>query len=422
MASVNRRSTTRGVRYDVRYRTPSGDVRNQTFATRKEADRFANTVEAHKYRGDFVDPRLARITLEEYATKWLTTRPNLRPRTRETYESHLRLHIHPPTGDGIELGKVELGKLTPSLVREWRSQLAANLSPNSVAKCYRLLRTILETAVVDELIIRNPCVIKGAGAERTAERPVATVEQVWALADATPPRYRCLILLAGFLGLRRGELLGLECRHVDLLHRTLRVDQQQVELNDGTLVVGAPKTEAGVRTVALPAFLIPELEIHLAHFAAPGRNDHFFTGERSEVLRKRAVDRNWTHARAAVADLPENFHFHDLRHTANTITASTGASTAELMHRMGHASSAAALRYQHATQERDIEVARRLDEFVARRTPGDRAGSARWTRDGRSKSSTGSEPASRSIVSDLHSRGGDDGTRTHDPLLAKQVL
>ena len=422
MASVNRRSTTRGVRYDVRYRTPSGDVRNKTFATRKDADRFANTVETDKYRGDFVDPRLARITLEEYATKWLKTLPNLRPRTRETYEGHLRLHINSPTGDGIELGQVALGKLTPSLVREWRSQLAPKLSPNSVAKCYRLLRTILETAVVDELIIRNPCVIKGASAEHTAERPVATVEQVWALADATPLRYRCLILLAGFVGLRRGELLGLECRHVDLLHRTVRVDQQQVELNDGTLVVGPPKTQAGVRTVALPAFLIPELEHHLAHFAAPGRNGHFFTGERSEVLRKRTVDRNWKHARAAVTDLPANFCFHDLRHTANTITASTGASTAELMHRMGHASSAAALRYQHATQERDIEVARRLDEFVAQRTPADRGGPARWTRDRCHNSPTGSEPAADETGPDQDSRGGDDGTRTHDPLLAKQVL
>ena len=422
MASVNRRTTTRGVRYDVRYRTPTGDVRNKTFATRKDADRFANTVETDKYRGDFVDPRLARITLEEYAAKWLKTRPNLRPRTRETYEGHLRLHINSPTGDGSELGKVELGKLTPSLVREWRSQVAAKLSPNSVAKCYRLLRTILETAVVDELIIRNPCVIKGAGAERAAERPVATVEHVWALADATPPRYRCLILLAGFLGLRRGELLGLECRHIDLLHRTVRVEQQQVELNDGTLVVGAPKTEAGVRTVALPAFLVAELEHHLAHFAAPGKNGHFFTGERSEVLRKRAVDRNWKLARSAVADLPANFHFHDLRHTANTITASTGAYTAELMHRMGHASSAAALRYQHATQERDIEVARRLDEFVAQRTPADRDGSARWTRDGCDNSPTGPESTFADIGPDLHNRGGDDGTRTHDPLLAKQVL
>ncbi len=133
----------------------------------------------------------------------------------------------------------------------------------------------------------------------------------------------------------------------------------------------------------------------------PGRNGHFFTRERPEVLRQRAVDRNWNCARAAVADLPANFHFHDLRHTANTITASTGASTAE-MHRMGHASSAAALRYQHATRERDVEVPRRLDEFVARRTPGDRSGSARWTLGGCDKSPTGSEPTTRNITGDVH--------------------
>ena len=157
MASVNRRTTTRGNRYDVRYRTPDGNVRTKTFATRKEADRFANTVEADKHRGAFVDPRLARVTLDEYATKWLATRPNLRPRRRETYESQLRLHIRPATGDGIELGKIELGKLTPTTVREWRAQLSTRLTPNTVAKCYRLLRTILETAVADELIIRNPC-------------------------------------------------------------------------------------------------------------------------------------------------------------------------------------------------------------------------------------------------------------------------
>jgi integrase len=354
-------------------------------------------------------PRLARVTLDEFATKWLRTRPNLRPRTRETYESQLRLHIRPATGD-IELGKIELGKLTPATVREWRAQLSMRLTPNTVAKCYRLLRTILETAVADELITRNPCAIKGAGVERVAERPVATVEQVWALADATPPRYRCLILLAGFLGLRRGELLGLECRHVDLLHRTIRVEQQQIELNTGELIVSAPKTEAGVRTVALPAFLVPELESHLGRFAAPGRNGRVFTGERSDVLRKRAVDRNWARARVAVADLPDGFHFHDLRHTANTITAGTGASTAELMHRMGHASSAAALRYQHATHERDVEVP--PPRQVRRATEPDpqtefRAMDALWTPQ---NAPIGTHPAPVGNTFDQAVRGGPDET------------
>ena len=105
-----------------------------------------------------------------------------------------------------------------------------------------------------------------------------------------------------------------------------------------------------------------------------------FTGERSDVLRKRAVDRNWARARAAVADLPAA-STSTISDTRPTRSPPTGASTAELMHRMGHASSAAALRYQHATEERDIEVARRLDEFVAQRTrPSERfrAMDARW--------------------------------------------
>jgi integrase len=109
------------------------------------------------------------------------------------------------------------------------------------------------------------------------------------------------------------------------------------------------------------------LESHLALFSAPGPNGRVFTGERSAILRKTTIDRNWRLARKAVRDLPAGFHFHDLRHTANTLAASTGASTAELMHRMGHASSAAALRYQHATKDRDVEVAQLIDTFVTSR-------------------------------------------------------
>ncbi len=69
------------------------------------------------------------------------------------------------------------------------------------------------TAVEDGIITKNPCVIKGAGIERAPERPIATIAQVFALADAIDPRYRLALLLATFGGLRLGELLGLteEC-------------------------------------------------------------------------------------------------------------------------------------------------------------------------------------------------------------------
>lgn len=112
--------------------------------------------------------------------------------------------------------------------------------------------------------------------------------------------------------------------------------------------------------------MLPELEAHLARFSAPGAGGRVFAGERSDVLRKRAVEQNWKRARARV-ELPDGFRFHDLRHTANTLAAATGASTRELMHRMGHASSVAAPRYQHTTRERDVEIARILDDVVTAR-------------------------------------------------------
>ncbi len=132
-----------------------------------------------------------------------------------------------------------------------------------------LLHAIFATAVEDGLVPRNPCVLKGASAERPAERPVATIEQVFELADAIEPNLRAMVLLATFCGLRLGELRALRRRHLDLLHRTVKVVEQYQELADGTLVLGPPKTDAGVRTVAVPSVIIPDLEAHLASGRRP---------------------------------------------------------------------------------------------------------------------------------------------------------
>jgi integrase len=360
MASVEQRKLANSEkRYDVRYRAPDGSARMRTFTTKRDADRYKATVEADKVRGSWVDPRLGRVTLTEYAEEWLTNRPDLRVRTRETYEAQLRLHIYP------ELGKTEIAKISPTAVRSWYARTARNVSSSQAAKCYRLLRTILSTAVADELIVRNPCKIEGAGIERAAERPQATSEQVFELAAAVPERHRALILLAGFVGPRLGELLGLRSRHIDLLHGTITIAQQEQQLNDGTLIIAPPKTEAGVRTVAVPQFLIPELERHLSKFAIPGHDGRVFPGEHGGPLRRQVLQKHWVAARRMVG-LPQHFHFHDLRHTANTLAASTGASLRELMYRMGHASPQAALRYQHATRERDRLVAESVNEIAIR--------------------------------------------------------
>jgi integrase len=148
-----------------------------------------------------------------------------------------------------------------------------------------------------------------------------------------------------------------------LLQRTLRVEQQEQQLRGAVLIMSKPKTEAGIRTLALPPFLVAELETHLARFSAGGPDDRLFTGDKGGPLRRQVLQGFWNDARKA-AGMPKGFRFHDLRHTANTLTAATGASTAELMRRLGHASPAAALRYQHATEDRDRAIADLLGEHI----------------------------------------------------------
>src|SRR5581483_9846209 len=138
--------------------------------------------------------------------QWLDTRltsrgERLRPKTIELYEGFLRLHILPT------LGRLQLSALTTSTIRAWHAGLLRT-GRTCAPKCYRLLRTILATAIDDGLLVTNPCTIKGGGAEPEKERPLPTVDQVFALAEAVDPRYRLFVLLAAFGGLRRGELLG----------------------------------------------------------------------------------------------------------------------------------------------------------------------------------------------------------------------
>jgi integrase len=167
-------------------------------------------------------------------------------------------------------------------VRRWRKTLLdRGVGEVTVAKAYRLLKAILNTAVDDGLIRRNPCRIKGAGQEKSPERPVLTIRQVFDLADAIEPRYRLLILLAVFCSLRWGELAALRRRDIDLALGTIRVTASVAELADGSLVTGPPKSAASRRTVAMPNFVISETVVHLDQFAAKPEDGLVFIGRSS---------------------------------------------------------------------------------------------------------------------------------------------
>ena len=329
-----------------------------SFRTKREAQTALHTALADQSRGSWVDPRAGRQTFEKYATNWLAHRTGLRARTLELYESQLRNYLVPA------FGSCELNQITPVEVRLWFSELTkrGKPSPATCSKLYRLLRTILNTAVEDELIPKNACNIKGAGNELSAERPVATIEQVEALAEGVEERYRVLVYLATYTTLRFGELFGLRRRDIDLGSGRVEVTQQVGHLAGGQLVFGPPKSAAGRRTVAIPNFLLPDVQAHLDRFVGPGPDQFVFRGASGIVPRRSNWSTMWRRV-ALKADV-EGLRFHDLRHTGNTLAAATGASTKELMARMGHASPRAALIYQHATREREDAIAAGLDTMV----------------------------------------------------------
>ncbi len=330
-----------------------------SFPTKHDAAQALRMAVGDQVRGRWIDPRAGRLTLGEYAADWLQHRSTIRVRTAELYDSLLRNHILPTFADAA------LADISTRSVRQWHAQLLAAGSPGpvTVAKAYRLLRSILTTAVEDGLIVSNPCVIKGAGVERSPERPVATIEEVYALADTIEARYRMVILLATFASMRFGELAALTRSRIDLDTGLIAIVEAASELNDGTRLVGEPKTEAGRRTVALPPVLLDDLRRHLDTVAEPGPHGLVFVGPAGGPLRRSNWSKLW---RSATAELDlEHLHFHDLRHTGNTLAAATGASTKELMSRMGHSSSRAALLYQHATSERELAIAQRLGEMMS---------------------------------------------------------
>lgn len=366
--SVEKRPSKRhGHVYEVRLRDPRGREYSRSFRTRREATAYEAQQRADRSRGSWIDPRGGKLTLRAFAELWMEQKADITPATRALYDGELRLHILPVLGD------IELARLSPSDVRDWHAKMSKGTKPGpvGVAKCYRLLRAVLNTAVGDELIAKNPCSIKNGGVERSPERPIATVPELERLAAVIEPRYLAMLLLAAWCSLRLGELLGLTRKSIDLLHGTIRVTAQRQEVK-GATGPRKPKSEAGVRTVTIPPPVVAHIERHMAEFAGAGADGFVFTGPNGGPLRRATFYKAWRKALVA-AGMDGTLKPHDLRHTGNTLAAATGASTKELMARMGQSSPRAALLYQHATQDRDEAIAAALGDLMTGAAPAPKA-------------------------------------------------
>jgi hypothetical protein len=228
-------------RWQARYRHPRTNellVAPTTFKQKGDATRWLAGVQRELERGTWIDPAWGTVSLHDYAASWLAQR-TLRPRTVELYQGLLDRYILP------DLGRIELGALSPRAVRAWHVGLLKRGRPGpvTVAKAYRLLRTICETAVSDELVARNPCNLKGAAVEHSPERPVFTVVEVEKLAAAIEDRYTALVLLGAWCGLRLGEALALTRADVDLERGAININKSAAELKKRRACGWAPEDQ-----------------------------------------------------------------------------------------------------------------------------------------------------------------------------------
>lgn len=293
-----------------------------------------------------------------YAEAWLRTR-GLRGRSVREYRSVLHGHLVPA------FGPMRLDDITPLAVREWHASYGSR-TPSARAKAYRVLHAIMATAADEDppWIGANPCRVPRGGKDpRTRRINPAEPEQVLAMAEAMRPAWRMLVLLAAYTTLRFGELSELRRADVDLQAGVLMVTRA-VSRTDAGLEAGPPKSEAGIRDVTVPEFLLPDLAAHLLAHAQPGPDGLLFTAPKGGQLYQSCMFREWDRARKA-AGLP-GFRFHDLRHTGGTWLAEDGTPIKQSMRRLGHATATMALLYQQATDRGDQQVAARLSERGAK--------------------------------------------------------
>lgn len=354
-------------RWQARYTLPGTKTRitaPTTFDTAMDARAWLKSVRSDMARGRWTPAEADPTTFTAYSTRWLDSRlvrgRPLKPRTAEHYRSLLTRLILPT------FGSMRLREITPDRIRAWHSTMTTTGTPTQTAHAYGLVKAILATAVHDDLLAANPCRVRGASTSERASKTVPlSADELTALIDAMPTRYRAMIALAGWGGLRFGELIELRRSDVDGRRGIVHVRRAAVLVN-GTFVVGTPKTNAGQRSVHLPAHILPMLRDHLKTITDVGGLLFPAAGDPTKHMRTATLNKVFTAAKNKVGR--PDVRVHDLRHCAASLAAQSGATTAELQDRFGWATPSVAATYVHAAKNADARIATALAKLASNST------------------------------------------------------
>jgi len=305
-------------------------------------------------------------TVGSYATAWLADRyerdPHdpqaLRPSSVKDYRLLLANHIIPG------LGSIPMSELKAADIDAWYRKLGVRRIPRARAKAYSLLRTILNSAKNDPdvALTDNPAHIKGAGrVPRSTQIHPATLDELAVITGAMPEELRLAVQLGAWCALRYGEVFELRRKDLDTSSGVVHV-RRAVVWTKGQVTNDRPKTSAGVRDVTVPPHLLPMVTDHLDRHVAKRPDALLFPDSEGRNMRPSGFQRPWHAARAAAGR--DDLKFHHLRHTGAVLAAQSGATLADLMGRLGHATPAMAMIYQHTAADRDRLIADRLSQIA----------------------------------------------------------
>lgn len=251
-------------RYRVRYRDYSGKQHSETFTRRVDAERRRAEIEMQLGSGDWRDPRRGDLTVVRWAETWLPTRHDLRATTWVRLETTMNRQVLP------RFGPAPLNKITNAQVRQWVSELLdGGLSAATVRKAVFALRQCLEAAVADGRLSSNPANSIPLPPDRQKPARYLSQVEVERLIVEIPERYRALVLVGAYAGLRWGEAAGLRRRDVDPQRSRIRVAQTAVQLRGQITLDNEPKTKRSVRSIPVARAVMRRLERHLDEYTGP---------------------------------------------------------------------------------------------------------------------------------------------------------
>lgn len=356
MASIQRYNLKNGsYRYRVWYTTPDNKRKSKCgFKLKADAERWKATILVDIASGSYIDANLDKKTISALSNHWLENKKGIvKPKYYYDLESALRVHVIP------KWGSYQLGSIKASAVQSWVSRLSQERSATVVLRAYGCLKGICEMAIMDNLIKANPCSNIQLPKKRRKKRTYLTPEQVMALANASD-RYRTLILVFGFCGLRWGEASALRVEDIDTINNRINVRRNYVRFGK-IHSEGAPKTWEN-RSVPVPSYVMGEIKKEIQGKLS---DRLVFEEWEGEYLHEQRRGKNgWYSHAIADAGIP-SLTIHDLRHTAASIAISAGANVKCVQKMLGHKNASMTLDTYADLFDTDLDnVAMRINDVI----------------------------------------------------------